>query len=66
MTDPAPDNPDAAAEPPPSDDGLRCPDCNCGHLYVIYTRRRRDKIIRQRECRHCGRRINTIEREVFR
>jgi transcriptional regulator NrdR family protein len=41
--------------------GLECPRCGCRHLYVVYTRQRLKKILRVRECRHCGRRINTYE-----
>ncbi len=43
--------------------GLRCPDCGCGHLPVVYTRPQlKDKILRRRQCRHCGRRITTVEK----
>jgi transcriptional regulator NrdR family protein len=41
--------------------GLECPRCGCRHLYVLYTRQRLKKILRVRECRHCGRRIKTYE-----
>jgi len=44
--------------------GVRCPDCGCAHLFVIYTRPRKYGILRCRECRHCGRRIITHERSV--
>jgi C4-type Zn-finger protein len=42
--------------------GLRCPACGCGHFYVDKTvdipgRRRR----RYKTCRHCGRRVRTME-----
>jgi len=44
--------------------GLRCRSCGCRHFRVIYTRPRGDgAIVRRRECRHCGRRITTYERE---
>lgn len=42
--------------------GLRCPACGCGHFETEKTvdipgrRRRRYKI-----CRHCGRRVRTVE-----
>lgn len=48
---------------PGEDVGLRCPNCNCRDLRVDYTRRRsHNRIIRRRVCRHCGRRISTVER----
>lgn len=43
--------------------GLECPRCGCGHFYVLYTRRARGgRLLRRRECRHCGRRVNALER----
>jgi len=43
--------------------GLACPQCGCRHFFVVYTRRATNgRIIRRRECRHCGRRISTTER----
>ena len=45
--------------------GLECPRCGCRHLYVVYTRQRLKKILRVRECRHCGRRIKTYEQIVW-
>jgi len=43
--------------------GLRCPKCGCAHFRVIYTRRAwGGKLVRRRECRHCGRRVTTTER----
>lgn len=45
--------------------GLRCRHCGCGHFYVIYTRRAwGGKLVRRRECRHCGHRITTCERVI--
>ena len=41
--------------------GIECPRCGCRHVYVVYTRQRLMKILRVRECRHCGRRIKTYE-----
>lgn len=52
----------AAADTPPR--GLVCPDCACRHFFVIYTRQRPDRIVRRRECRHCGRKILTVERLI--
>ena len=42
-------------------EGIECPRCGCRHLYVVYTRHHNKKILRVRECRHCGRRIKTYE-----
>ena len=43
--------------------GLMCRHCGCRHFRVIYTRAAADgKLIRRRECRHCGKRITTWER----
>jgi transcriptional regulator NrdR family protein len=44
--------------------GLTCPQCGCRHFYVVYTRPRAGKIVRRKECRHCGRRVTTTERVV--
>ena len=41
--------------------GIECPDFGCRHLPVLYTRQRRKGVMRVRECRHCGRRVRTIE-----
>ena len=42
--------------------GLECRNCGCGHFRVIYTRRAwGGRILRRRECRHCGRRMTTYE-----
>lgn len=41
--------------------GIECPRCGCRHFYVVYTRPRADKIVRRKECRHCGKRITTHE-----
>ncbi|HSV29636.1 MAG TPA: hypothetical protein VLL76_08750 [Candidatus Omnitrophota bacterium] len=44
------------------DRGLSCPACGCRHFFVIYTRRALGgRLMRRRECRHCGRRITTCE-----
>lgn len=43
--------------------GVRCPDCGCGHLPVLYTRHLEGgRVRRVRQCRHCGRRVLTTER----
>jgi len=42
--------------------GLECPRCGCGHFRVLYTRRTwGGRLLRRRECRHCGRRMTTYE-----
>lgn len=47
------------------DRGLRCRRCGCRHFWVVYTRHARGgKLIRRRECRHCGTRITTWERAI--
>ena len=44
--------------------GLECRRCGCQHFRVIYTRRvRNGQLVRRRECRHCGKRMTTIEQE---
>ena len=56
----------AGSEKPEQQRGLRCPKCGCGHFRVIYTRRAwGGKVVRNRECRHCGRRVITYERVAF-
>ena len=47
---------------PQSNQGLACPHCGCRHFYVVYTRPKADKIVRRKECRHCGKRITTHEK----
>lgn len=41
--------------------GLECPRCGCQHFYVVYTRPRKGRIIRRKECRYCGNRVLTHE-----
>ena len=42
--------------------GLACRWCGCKHFRVVYTRPAMGgKIIRRRECRHCGKRMTTWE-----
>ena len=42
--------------------GLECPGCGCTHFRVLYTRRALGgRLLRRRECRHCGRRVTTYE-----
>lgn len=45
--------------------GLECPRCGCGHFRVLYTRAKSGgKLLRRRECRHCGRRVTTYEQSL--
>jgi transcriptional regulator NrdR family protein len=54
-----------AAPKPPEERGLRCPKCGCGHFRVLYTRPAwGNRLLRRRECRHCGRRITTYEQST--
>jgi len=43
--------------------GLVCRGCGCRHFHVLYTRPKVGHILRLRECRNCGKRISTRERE---
>lgn len=53
-------------EKPEEQRGLVCPKCGCQHFRVKYTRPGLDgKVVRNRECRHCGRRIITHEHLVL-
>lgn len=48
-----------------SEAGLVCRRCGCRDFRVVKTRKLRPNwITRRRQCRHCGRRITTQEREV--
>jgi transcriptional regulator NrdR family protein len=43
--------------------GIRCRQCGCGHFFTLETRKMiGQRIMRRRECRHCGKRITTYER----
>jgi len=45
--------------------GLECSRCGCRHFRVLYTRRAiGGRILRRRECRHCGRRMTTYEQQA--
>jgi hypothetical protein len=41
--------------------GLECPECSCRHFRVVRTQQGDGVIVRQRECRHCGKRLRTFE-----
>ena len=44
--------------------GLVCRYCGCRHFYVVYTRQRPGKLMRRRQCRNCGARFTTWEKDV--
>jgi DNA-directed RNA polymerase subunit RPC12/RpoP len=49
----------------PADDdapGIRCPRCGCRDLRRAYTRQVPGAARRARDCRHCGKRVITLER----
>ena len=53
----------SSAAPNADQRGLVCRHCGCKHFRVIYTRPAwGGRILRRRECRHCGRRMTTWER----
>lgn len=44
------------------DRGLVCRGCGCRHFRVVYTRAMTGgRVKRRRECRHCARRMTTVE-----
>jgi len=54
------------AEKPEEQHGIVCPKYGCRHFRAVYTRHARGgKIVRNRECRHCGRRVITYEYVAF-
>ena len=45
--------------------GIACPACGCRHFRVLYTRGvLGGRLLRRRECRHCGRRVTTYEQSL--
>lgn len=45
--------------------GLRCPKCGCCHFWTTHTEPLRNgRIRRRKECRHCGRKVVTLEAPV--
>lgn len=44
--------------------GIECPRCGCRHLPALFSRRKGRLMIRLRVCRHCGKRVRTVEKEV--
>ena len=54
--------PVSQVSPPADQRGLVCRHCGCRHFRVIYTRPAwGGRILRRRECRHCGKRLTTWE-----
>lgn len=54
---------DPPAEAADEEVGLRCRNCGCRHFFVVYTKGvRGGRILRRRECRHCGKRLTTYEK----
>lgn len=48
-----------------TDRGLRCRLCGCQDFRVVYTRAAwGGKVVRRRECRHCGHRVTTWEKVI--
>lgn len=59
------DPPAESAKPESEPVGLVCPNCHCVLSRVYYTRRRKNgKIIRRRQCWHCGKKYTTVERST--
>lgn len=57
------DNDAGGGDRPGGDRGIRCGDCNGGHFYTLRTTKLPGgRILRERQCRNCGRRIRTYER----
>lgn len=44
--------------------GLECLDCGCHHFYTAWTRHYKNRTVRSKVCRHCGRKHQTVERVV--
>ncbi len=42
--------------------GLKCRDCGCRHFNVVHTRPAPDSLMRERQCRNCGKIIWTREK----
>lgn len=54
---------DQPAEAADEEVGLCCRNCGCRHFFVLYTKSvRGGRILRRRECRHCGKRVTTYEK----
>jgi len=44
--------------------GLECLDCGCHQFYTAWTRHYKNKTMRSKVCRHCGRRHTTVEKVI--
>jgi len=56
----------ANKQKPDEQPGLVCPKSGRCDFRVIYTRRAcGGKVVRSRECRHCGKRVITYQRVLF-
>lgn len=44
--------------------GLECLSCGCHHFYTAWTRHYRNRTVRSKICRHCGRKHQTVERVI--
>jgi hypothetical protein len=54
-----------AWDPAQDKPGLECRWCGCKHFRVIYTRPTwGGRILRRRECWHCGNKLNTVEQRL--
>lgn len=41
---------------------IECSRCGCAHWFVLRVEHKPSRIVRRRECRHCGKRVTTVER----
>ena len=55
---------DTTGKKEPDQRGIQCRRCGCRHFFVVYTRPRVGKILRRKECRHCGTRMTTWEHAI--
>lgn len=44
--------------------GLECLGCGGHHFYTAWTRHYKNRTVRSKICRHCGRKHQTVERVV--
>jgi transcriptional regulator NrdR family protein len=58
-------NTNVEPQAPEQSRGIECRACGCRHFTIIYTRATwGGRIIRRRECRHCGKRLTTSEKAL--
>lgn len=63
----SPSDTSEASRPLDEQRGIVCRSCGCRFFRVLYTRAKfGGKIMRRRECRHCGRRLTTWEQLIGR